>query len=87
MIAVKIFGTGKFHIVCPIEKYISTTSNIAEEIRRYKTVLLELSAMVADFLSCFDASLLCAPYPADITASITDCVVKLPSTYISPVSS
>ena len=82
-------GTGQFHIICPIEKYISTIKNPIDAHKRFLKTGVSLSFNNASPPSLSETVLLfekplffAAPYPASSTAFIISVPSAVPSTPI-----
>ena len=77
-------GTGQPHIMCPMEKYMSTSKNPSDAIsRRLRTGVSRSSS--GSGAACA-APLRDAPYPACCTAAITCAGAAVPSTPMELVS-
>ena len=72
-------GSGKFHIVYPIEKYIRTISRTSDETSLVRSVF-------SSDVSAFSAFVPLMPYPAFVTAVSISLSVAVPSTVIELVS-
>ena len=87
------FGSGRWNMVCPIEKYISTSRNTTDVTSLRLRTGLSLSSrafswasreFVEDWLS--SAPCTAAPYPASSTAFTMASLLALPSTPMELVS-